>query len=173
MGARDNFRAKIQATPIVIQTNDADGNSRSQFQHNVNKVLRAELNYTKADANDKWAVNLNRGITTDANALGAVVVFTDGSDAVSSGDLIKLIYIKHLGISNTTGLPITDDLWLSIDGSTPSATNANGFILEPNEGIILKPTGLTYDNFHGKSSGSNSIKVEYCALMDDISAGEG
>ena len=164
----DTARCKVSLLPVVQVDADADSDSVNAIHHNPGKMLGGNLNYTMADANDKWVYNDSRGVSTEGDLLGAIVTFTDASGALASGDKIKIIYIKHLGVTSSDEAT-TDNLWISIDGTTPTATNANGFILEPNEAMILKPTGLTHDNLHGKSSGSDTIKIELMVLIDDVS----
>ena len=165
---RDTARCKVSLLPVVKIDADADADSVNAIHHNVGKMIGGNLSYTMADGNDKWIYSAIRSVATEQDLFGTIVSYTDGSASVASGDKIKIVYIKHLGVTSSDEVT-TDNIWISIDGSTPTATNANGFILEPNESMILKPTGLTHSNFHSKSSGSDTIKLEFMAILDDVS----
>lgn len=164
----DIARGKVSITPVVKIAADLDSDEQEGIHHNIKKTLSGSISYTMADANDKWAYTTTAAVTSNSNLIVphlGIRYFTQGG-TISLSDKVKYIYLKHTGVNATGDTSVV--VYFTIDGSAPTSSNAKGLVLESNEGMLLKPTGLTVDNLHAATADSSEVYIEFAGILDDV-----
>ena len=160
----DIARGRVSMTPVVALAADADGDSVNVIHHDIGGAVGGNLEYEKADENDKWYYSASTNVTTDAKLISGS--FTDGSGSVADADIIKFILVKHLGV-DSNGDAATANVHLSLDGTDPK-TKSDALVIAQNEAVIFKTYTTPVSNLRACTSNDNEVCVKVVAILDDV-----
>jgi len=160
----DTARGAVSMTPVVTIAADLDADAVDAIHHDIKTTLGGVLEYSKADANDKWFYSTTTDVSADANLIAGD--FTE-TGTVATTDDVRFLFVKHSGTTDGS-TATTQKLRITLDGGDPNA-QADAIELGANEAINLKfksATGVDVDNLHARAE-SGTIRCTVCAIIDD------
>ena len=161
----DTARGLVSMTPVVTIAADSDADAVDAIHHDIKQTLGGKLEYTKADANDKWFYSTSTDVTGSSSDLISGN-FTD-SGTISTSDHVKFLFIKNSG--TTDGSTSTSAVvYVCFDGG--NAASASDVVeIGADEAIVLKfKNGLTVANINAATS-TGTVRCTIAAIIDDTS----
>ena len=148
------------------------------------QALAGGLNYTPADAGDKWIYleTIVDGTTSLLIQAGAEYNKrygrTDEAETVTAtGDIVRWIAVKHTGTKD--GSATTDEgIVLSLEGAA-AFNNTDGIFINSGEMVSFKTAATTLNTLSAisvnvtsgapSSNGDADVLVQIAAILDDVS----
>ena len=168
MSASDIARGRVELTPIIRLTADADASSVNRIHHDVKGRLGGKLELT-AVANDEWYYSES----TDVNETTSILIpdgasYTNGSATVDAGsgkDKVKYLYVENLDNDFS--------VYLVLDGSSTPKDQGDALVIEPKNSIILTPNRADVGDVKVETIDDVEVKVRVLALLRDEPPGGG
>jgi len=198
----DKARGKISMTPVVTIAADSDADAVDAIHHDIKGSLGGALSYTAVDANDKWFYAPNVIVTATSEelfadnsnntdlvgasgdqtngpdeAIGAALETTDGTAVDTDVDVLRFIFIKNTGTSDTNNTSTTNSVYVCLD-STAASHSAKCVEIASGEAWMSR-INVKVDQIHiitGQSraagtsatvNGSTSVRCTIAAIIDD------
>ena len=195
----DKARGKISMTPVVTIAADSDADAVDAIHHDIKGSLGGPLSYTAVDANDKWFYAPNVIVTATSEelfadvtnatdlvgasgdqtngpdeAVDAALETTDGTVVDTDVDVLRFIFIKNTGTSDTNN---TYSVYVCLD-STAASHSAKCVEIASGEAWMSR-INVKVDQIHiitGQSraagtsatvNGSTSVRCTVAAIIDD------
>ena len=154
------------------------------------KFIGETYKYTPANDTEGWYYKLTNVTTTASIDLiddgHSYVTFGNGTGTAQgrdtgtdmpqthADDVVKFLFIKHLGIRETGATNTSDSIYLCTDGGTAANDLSTAIEILPTETWFVK-LNCTIANLHARSgakanggAGGNSIQCLVAAIIDDV-----
>ena len=136
------------------------------------KAIGGNLNYTPANAGDKWIYLETIVDSTTALLIQAAAEYStrygasDAAETVTAtGDIVRWIALKHTGTTDGS-TTTTANLHLNLSGGTVTGSAVGDIVLKPGECFFAKLGNTEIDDVNADSS-SGSIQAQVFAICDD------
>jgi hypothetical protein len=162
----DVARGAVSMTPVVKIDADSDADTVDAIHHDIKGTLGGALEYTKADASDKWVYSTSTDVTgSSADLIPASTAFTEGG-TTQAADHVKFLFVKNSGTTDGS-TATTAVVYICLDAGDAASV---GDVLEigANEAIILKfKDGLDAADIHAATS-TGTVRCTVAAILDDV-----
>tara|TARA_R100000808_G_scaffold9185_1_gene25380 strand:- start:1369 stop:1890 length:522 start_codon:yes stop_codon:yes gene_type:complete len=147
------------------------------------------VTYTPSDSTEGWYYKLTNVTTSSLDLIeqgtagyvgkGSTPTGVDAggtSSLVASGDKVKFLFIKHLGVRDDgSTLNTADSIYLVLDAAAAAHNAVDAIEVGPNECWFGKMNGTTVADIHaisgqkaGAGTGGNKIQCIVAAILDDV-----
>jgi len=176
----DRFEATVSADAIVTIT-DNDADSFDVIHKDIKRTLGSNLSWDNSiilTGISRWYYSAATTVTTSyadlIGGFGSTTLYANTAVTVDAvNDLIRMIYIEHLGIDGA-GNPSAATDYLGMNVANSNNTAYYTLMLEPGESIVLKfmdnggdpAAGMPIEKLNGDMF-ANTAQVKVVALCDD------
>ena len=160
----DTARGVVLMSPVVTIAAASDAAAVDAIHHQIGGSVGGKLEYSKADANDKWFYSSGTNVTSNANLISGS--FTEGG-TLTTLDTVKFLSITHTGLTSA-GAATSVAVHITLDGGAPNS-QPDAIKIDKDESCILKLKSCVVDTLHAASADDSSVLVKVVAILDDIS----
>ena len=150
-------------------------------------LRNVNVSYTPADGTEGWYYSLTNITNSSTDLIEAKNYLQKGSSptgidtggsstSVATGDKVKFLFIRHLGLRDDGSTANTSDsIYVCFDAGAAAHNLADAIEIGPNECWFGKLSGATVADIHaisaqklGAGTSSNKIQCQVIAVIDDV-----